>query len=358
MQTNPMQIQMNASLRPHHTFAIEQSCEVLVEVSSVEDIQQIYQNPSWSTLPKLMLGKGSNMLFTEHFSGVVMINRLQGIEVVESDSAWHLHVAGGEDWPNFVKWSVEQGYAGLENLALIPGCVGSAPIQNIGAYGKELKDVCEYVDVLELDGFTTRRIPADECEFGYRDSIFKRQLFEKVIIIAVGIKLDKAWQAQIEYGPLRAFSAETVTAQQIFDQVCAVRNEKLPNPAVTGNAGSFFKNPVINQEQYQTLLAAFPDVVAFQVDEGVKLAAGWLIDQCGLKGFEQGGAQVHPNQALVLVNKHQATAQDVILLADHIRQTVWRKYAVELEHEVRFMGAQHETNLVELRGSLVQGAAS
>lgn len=352
MQSNPMQIQTNASLRSFHTFSIEQTCDALVEVASVEDIQQVYQAPQWQTLPKLMLGKGSNMLFTEHFQGVVMVNKLHGIEVSETEHAWHLHVAGGEDWPNLVKWSVGQGYFGLENLALIPGCVGSAPIQNIGAYGKEIKDVCEYVDVLDVETFTTRRIHASECQFGYRDSIFKHQLFGKVIIVAVGFKLAKSWQPCIAYGPLQSFSVETVTAQQIFEQVCQVRMEKLPDPQVTGNAGSFFKNPVIEQAQYQALVAQYPNLVAYPVEEGVKVAAGWLIDQCGLKGFTQGGAQVHPNQALVLVNCFNATAQDVVLLADHVRQTVWQKYAIELEHEVRFMGAQHETNLVALRGKV------
>ncbi|MGF1910239.1 UDP-N-acetylmuramate dehydrogenase [Vibrio kasasachensis] len=347
-----MQIQTNASLCQYHTFSIEQSCDVLTHVTSVEEIQHVYQNIEWQTLPKLMLGKGSNMLFTEHFCGVVVINQLQGIEVTESDSAWHLYVAGGEDWPNFVEWSVNQGYFGLENLALIPGCVGSSPIQNIGAYGKELQDVCEYVDVLDLQTFAIKRMNATECQFGYRDSIFKHELFEKVIIVAVGIKLDKAWQPHIEYGPLKAFSAESVTAKQIFDQVCSVRMEKLPNPQVTGNAGSFFKNPVITKQQYQSLIAQHPDLVAYAVDEGMKVAAGWLIDNCGLKGFQQGGAQVHPNQALVLINRNNATAEDIVLLADHVRLAVWQKYSVELEHEVRFMGKQHETNLLELRGAL------
>ena len=347
-----MQIQTNASLRSYHTFSIEQSCDVLTHVSSVDDIRQVYQNAAWQALPKLMLGKGSNMLFTEHFCGVVVINQLQGIEVEESDSAWHLHVAGGEDWPSFVKWSIEQGYLGLENLALIPGCVGSSPIQNIGAYGKELQDVCEYVDVLDLESFNVQRITVQECQFGYRDSIFKRQLFGKVIIVAVGIKLDKAWQPHIEYGPLKSFTANTVTAKEIFDQVCAVRMEKLPNPQVTGNAGSFFKNPVISQQQYQALLQQHPDLVAYPVEDSFKVAAGWLIDHCGLKGFQQGGAQVHPNQALVLVNKDKASAEDVVSLADHVRQTVWNKYGIELEHEVRFMGKHHETNLLELRGAL------
>lgn len=352
MQTEPMQIETNTSLRNYHTFSIEQSCDVLVEVTSVEDLQQVYQNPQWQALPKLMLGKGSNMLFTEPFKGVVMVNKLQGIEVTHSEHHWHLHVAGGEDWPSFVKWSVEQGYVGLENLALIPGCVGSAPIQNIGAYGLEIKDICEYVDVLNLDSFTVSRMSAEECQFGYRDSIFKHQLYGKVVIVAVGFKLSKVWQPRIEYGPLQSFDATTVTASQIFERVCQVRMEKLPDPQVTGNAGSFFKNPVISLQHYQALLTQFPTLVAYPTDGGMKVAAGWLIDQCGLKGFVQGGAQVHPNQALVLVNHQHATAQDVVLLADHVRRTVWQKYAIELEHEVRFMGAEHETNLIKLRGAL------
>ncbi len=352
MQTNTMQIQTNASLRSHHTFSIEQTCDVLVEASSIEDIQQVYSNSDWQAMPKLMLGKGSNMLFIEPFQGLVILNKLRGTTVTESEHCWHLHVAGGEDWPSFVKWSVEQGYFGLENLALIPGCVGSAPIQNIGAYGKELKDVCEYVDVLELNTFEVKRLSAEECQFGYRDSIFKHALYEKVVIVAVGFKLEKNWQPQIEYGPLKAFDANTVSAKQVFEQVCQVRMEKLPDPRVTGNAGSFFKNPVISELQYQQLLAQYPNLVAYSVEGGMKLAAGWLIDNCQLKGFTLGGAQVHPNQALVLVNQGHATAQDVVNLADYVRQTVWQKYGIELEHEVRFMGKTQETNLLELRGAL------
>ncbi|WP_040757838.1 UDP-N-acetylmuramate dehydrogenase [Vibrio scophthalmi] len=347
-----MQIQTNASLRSYHTFSIEQSCDVLVEASSIEDIQHCYTSHQWQALPKLMLGKGSNMLFTEPFQGLVILNRLFGIRVTESTECWHLHVAGGEDWPNFVKWSVEQGYLGLENLALIPGCVGSAPIQNIGAYGRELKDVCEYVDVLDLESSEVKRLSAHECLFGYRDSIFKHALYGKAIIVAVGFKLDKDWTPQIAYGPLSQFEVTSVSAKEIFETVCQVRMDKLPDPSVTGNAGSFFKNPVISKQQYQCLLEKYPAIVAYEVEDGMKLAAGWLIDRCDLKGFTLGGAQVHANQALVLVNKGNATAQDVINLADHVRQTVWNKYGIELEHEVRFMGATHETNLQTLRGGL------
>ncbi|KJY84172.1 UDP-N-acetylenolpyruvoylglucosamine reductase [Vibrio galatheae] len=340
-----MQILANADLRPFHTFSISQRCAYLVEVQSSDEIKTVYQEPKWQDLPKLMLGKGSNMLFTEAYQGVVMVNKLLGKSVTESDHYWHLHIAGGEDWPNLVKWSVEQGYYGLENLALIPGCAGSAPIQNIGAYGVELKDVCEYVDVLCLETFASRRLSPEECQFGYRDSIFKRELFDKVIIVAIGLKLSKQWQANIEYGPLQSLDRETLTAHDVFERVCQIRIEKLPDPNKIGNAGSFFKNPVISQTQFDALHAQFPTLPAYPAQNGVKLAAGWLIDQCQLKGAQIGGAQVHPNQALVLVNQSNATADDVINLAAKVCREVFSKFHVKLEHEVRFMGSHGETNL-------------
>ncbi|NVD05403.1 UDP-N-acetylmuramate dehydrogenase [Vibrio sp. JPW-9-11-11] len=342
-----MQIKANADLRQHHTFAISQTCQFLVEAHSVDDLMAIYQKPEWAQLPKLLLGKGSNVLFTAPFEGVVIVNRLHGKQVSESDQAWHLRVAGGEDWPSLVAWCVEQGYSGLENLALIPGCAGSAPIQNIGAYGVELKDVCDYVDVLDLESFTVRRLSADECQFGYRDSIFKRELQGKVAIVALGLKLNKAWQANIDYGPLRTLADEQsqVTAQAIFERVCQVRREKLPDPNKTGNAGSFFKNPLISLAHFERLKQQFPAIVAYPSGDKMKVAAGWLIDQCQLKGFAIGGAQVHQNQALVLINADNAQATDVVNLAAHIRDQVFQRYQIALEHEVRFMGANGETTL-------------
>lgn len=343
-----MQITANADLQSFHTFSISQQCDYLVEVASIDDIKEVYQSQEWQTLPKLMLGKGSNMLFTQHFHGVVLINKLMGKKVTESATHWHLHISGGEDWPSLVKWSVEQGYAGLENLALIPGCAGSAPIQNIGAYGVELKDVCEYVDILCLDSFKIQRLSSEECQFGYRDSIFKHQLHGKAVIVAVGLKLVKHWLPQIEYGPLKTLEQSNPTAQDIFQRVCQVRMEKLPDPSVTGNAGSFFKNPVISLAHFDELKRQFPDIVAYPAESGMKVAAGWLIDQCHLKGTKLGGAQVHPMQALVLVNKDNATASDVIQLAAKVRSEVFNRYQIELEHEVRFMGTRQETNLQEI----------
>ncbi len=341
-----MQIEYNAQLSKYHTFSIKQTCQVLVVVESIDDLIEVYQSEEWQSLPKLMLGKGSNMLFTEHFDGVVIINRIRGITTTTNADATLLRVCGGEDWPSLVQWCVEQNLGGLENLALIPGCAGSAPIQNIGAYGLELKDVCQYVEYLCLEELTIKTLSNEQCQFGYRDSIFKHALKNQAVVTAIGLSLPLHWQAKLSYGPLK--SLEHPTPRDVFDVVVNVRQQKLPDPAVLGNAGSFFKNPVVSQAHYQRLIAKFPDLVAYPAGEGMKLAAGWLIDQCGLKGHQIGGAQVHPMQALVIVNKKSASAQDVVALAQYIKQQVQTRFAVELEHEVRFMGKTAEVFLKDL----------
>ena len=340
-----MQSYLNASLKNVHTFSIEQTCDVLVEVTSVDELISVYQDPQWSALPKLMLGKGRNMLFTEHFSGLVIIKRLSGIELTESSESYSLHVSGGEDWPCLVEWSVDHGLGGLENLAMIPGCSGSAPIQNIGAYGVELQDVCEYVDILCLDTYTVKRLNKEECLFGYRDSIFKHALYGKAIVVAIGLTLAKEWKPCNHYGPLKSLPTETLSPRSIFDEVCAIRSSKLPDPSVQGNAGSFFKNPVITKDHFDRLSALFPNIVGYESNDMIKVAAGWLIDQCQFKGVIEGGAQVHPNQALVIINYDEASAVDILKLAARVRQAILDKFDIPLEHEVRFMGQDSETNL-------------
>jgi UDP-N-acetylmuramate dehydrogenase len=321
----------------------------LIEVESIDDICSIYRSKEWQGQPKLMLGKGSNVLFTQPYQGVVLINKLKGIIIDQDDQCYRLHVSGGEDWPELVENLVDQDIPGLENLAMIPGCAGSAPIQNIGAYGVEFKDVCDYVDYLCLESLLVKRIAVSECEFGYRDSIFKRQLLNKAIVVAVGIRLNKQWQPRLNYGPLLSLT-NTASLKQIFDQICTVRREKLPDPSATGNAGSFFKNPVVSMPFFNALQERYPHIIAYQAGDEMKLAAGWLIDQCGLKGIMVGGAQVHPNQALVLINKHNASSTDVIELADLIRTRVFQRYGVELEHEVRFFDTHQEICLPSLTG--------
>ncbi|CCN34157.1 UDP-N-acetylenolpyruvoylglucosamine reductase [Vibrio nigripulchritudo SO65] len=342
-----MQIYQNQSLKPFHTFGLEVHCQHMVKITSVSDLRNSLNHPELKPLSKLMLGKGSNVLFTEDFRGVVLLNQLMGKSVTESEEYFHLHVSGGEDWPQFVEWTLEQGYSGLENLALIPGCVGSAPIQNIGAYGVELKDVCEYVDYYCHESDSVIRLSNEECQFGYRDSVFKKNLKDKATVVAVGFLLKKDWKPNVEYGPLKALDIGSRTARNIFERVCDIRRSKLPDPAVLGNAGSFFKNPVISKDQFDRLQALYPEMVGYNVGEQVKVAAGWLIDHAGLKGTEVGGAQVHPDQALVLVNTNNAIPVDILKLAALVRDKVQEKYQIRLEHEVRFIGSHKETNLTE-----------
>ncbi len=337
-----------------HTFHLDVGCHALLEVHSTEQVIEYFKSSSKADAT-LILGSGSNVLFTESFAGTVLLNRIKGIEIQEQTEQFLLHVGGGEDWPSFVETMVNKGIGGFENLAMIPGCVGSSPIQNIGAYGVELNSLCDYVDYIDLETLTPHRLKASECQFGYRDSVFKQELKDKVFITAVGFKVAKSWQAKLEYGALANMIEGEATPAKVFKAVCDVRSSKLPNPAEVGNAGSFFKNPVVGIDKHQKLLEEYPAVVGYPVEGGVKLAAGWLIDQAGLKGTQVGGAQVHPKQALVLTNKNNASPQDIITLADKVRTTVRSKFGVELEHEVRFMDAQGETNLDKVLGDKVVG---
>ncbi|MFD1803832.1 UDP-N-acetylmuramate dehydrogenase [Mixta tenebrionis] len=337
------------SLKSLHTFAIETTAYKIVIAESPADILIAWRECQQHNLPFLLLGEGSNVLFLRKFSGIVVINRIKGIAVTESENHWHLQVGAGENWHSLVTYTLRQGITGLENLALIPGCVGSAPIQNIGAYGVELKDVCEWVEVLELDSGNITRLTAAQCQFGYRDSIFKHQMQHGHAIIAVGFILPKTWRPVLSYGELARLDIATVTPQQIFEAVCRMRRSKLPDPALTGNAGSFFKNPVIGAEQAAHLLALFPQAPHYpQANGEVKLAAGWLIDQCQLKGYCVGGAAVHQQQALVLINSNNASAEDIVALAHDVRLRVGEKFNVWLEPEVRFIGASGEENAVEV----------
>lgn len=296
-------------------------------------------------LPILILGQGSNVLFLEDFDGVVLVNKLKGITHHEDEHFHYLHVQGGENWHELVKWTLAHNIAGIENLALIPGVASSAPIQNIGAYGVEFEQVCDFVEVLNLRSGELFKLSKSECEFGYRESVFKHQYRDEFAIISVGLKLAKAWKPVLSYGSLAQLNPETVTPIQIFDEVCAVRSSKLPNPDEFGNAGSFFKNPVISNEQFAPIQAKFPAIPHYpQADGTVKLAAGWLIDQTGLKDLQIGGAAVHTQQALVLINKENATGQDVLALAKTVRQRVKEKFGVEIQPEVRFIGKNGEVD--------------
>ncbi|MCK3657969.1 UDP-N-acetylenolpyruvoylglucosamine reductase [Pasteurellaceae bacterium Pebbles2] len=333
------------SLVNYHTFAIPAQAKTVLEITAVEQLKQAWAQAKLANEPVLLLGEGSNVLFVKDFQGTVLVNRLKGIEHTQDSDFHYLHVNGGENWHNLVAWSLNQGIYGLENLALIPGCAGSAPVQNIGAYGVEFKDVCDYVDVLDFQKGEVFRLSASECQFAYRTSVFKHKYAADFMVVAVGLKLAKAWQPVLKYGSLANLDQSAVSAQQVFDEVCAVRRAKLPDPKQTGNAGSFFKNPVVTQRQFQDLQSEYPNIPHFPQEEGfVKLAAGWLIDRCGLKGYQIGGAAVHTQQALVLVNMGNATSSDVVELAHHVRQAVAAKFDVYLSPEVRFIGELGEVN--------------
>ncbi|PXY95873.1 UDP-N-acetylenolpyruvoylglucosamine reductase [Frischella perrara] len=330
-----------------NTFRLPVYAKSVTTVTSIEQLLASYHEAQAKGLPILVLGQGSNTLFTENFAGMVIINRITGITVNETPDAWFLSVGAGEIWHQLVKLTIEQGMPGLENLALIPGCVGSAAIQNIGAYGVEFKNVADYVDLLELDSGHIIRVT--DGEYGYRNSIFKSRYLKGYVVVKVGIKLAKQWQPIINYGELAQFDPNAVNAKLIFDKVCAIRLAKLPNPEILGNGGSFFKNPVVSQLQAEVLLQQYPNMPYYPQSNGqVKLAAGWLIDQCGLKGYQLGGAAVHDKQALVLVNKQYATAQDVINLARFIKHAVQQKFDVILSPEIRFIGATAEINADQL----------
>ncbi|PKH18261.1 UDP-N-acetylenolpyruvoylglucosamine reductase [Enterobacterales bacterium CwR94] len=339
----------HTTLLPWNTFHLDAHAEKVSVVSSVHTLCQLWQESDAKNQPVLLLGEGSNVLFLEDFQGHVIINRIKGIEIHEDKDRWLLHVGAGENWHQLVEHNLVKGIPGLENLALIPGCAGSAPIQNIGAYGIEFNQLCDYVDVVSLKDGMLKRLNADECAFGYRESIFKHQYRYDYAIVAIGLTLPKKWQPILTYGDLARMSPDSVTPQQVFDAVCQMRRSKLPDPAITGNAGSFFKNPVIASEQAEELHRSYPTMPHYpQAAGGTKLAAGWLIDQCALKGTVVGGAMVHLQQALVLINHDRATGADVVALARTVRQRVGEHFNIWLEPEVRFIGSQGELDAVKV----------
>ncbi|WP_085543071.1 UDP-N-acetylmuramate dehydrogenase [Cedecea sp. NFIX57] len=339
---------MNSSLKPFNTFGIQATAAHIVIAESVQQLTEAWAESSQANQPVLILGEGSNILFLQDFEGTVIVNRIKGIQVIETDDAWLLHVGAGENWHSLVEYTLQKGMPGLENLALIPGCAGSSPIQNIGAYGVEIKQVCDYVDCVELSSGQAIRLTNEECRFGYRDSIFKHDYQDRFAIVAVGYRLPKMWRPILSYGDLAKLDPATVTPQQVFESVCNMRTSKLPDPKVNGNAGSFFKNPVISAKQAEKLIVCGTNVPHYpQPDGSVKLAAGWLIDQCQLKGYRIGGATVHRQQALVIINEENASSADIVALAHYVRQQVGEKFDVWLEPEVRFMGGKGEVSAVE-----------
>ena len=326
-------------LRALNTFGLAATARHLVRVRSEADVRRVVDHPQWGRARKFVLGGGSNVVFTRDVEELVVKVEVPGMRLLREDAgAWIVEAGAGESWHGLVAWTLAQGIPGLENLALIPGTVGAAPVQNIGAYGVELKDRFESLDVVDLVTGRTVTLDAVACAFGYRDSVFKRHLQGKAVIVRVRLRCPKPWQPVLGYLELERKVAETgiasPDARTVFDWVCAIRRAKLPDPAVIGNAGSFFKNPVVSAEQCRDIIGRDPEVVHYPMPDGsVKLAAGWLIDACGWKGKSIGGAAVYDRQALVLVNRGGATGGEVVTLARAIQESVYGRFGIRLEPE-------------------------
>jgi UDP-N-acetylmuramate dehydrogenase len=333
-----MNLRQNVSLKKYNTFGIDVSAKYFLEVGSVSDIQNYLDDRK--QFPLLILGGGSNILFTKNFNGTVLKNNIKGIEKIKEDDEYvYVKAGGGEAWHEFVMHCIKNNYAGLENLSLIPGSVGAAPIQNIGAYGVEQKEVFSSLEAINLHENKLKVFTRSECNFGYRDSIFKREAKNKFIITSVTFRLNKKPVFNTSYGAihqeLERMGIKELSISAVSQAVCNIRRSKLPDPASIGNAGSFFKNPTVPKEKYEKIKKEFPAIVAYPAAEGeMKLAAGWLIEQCGWKGKSFGNYGVHKDQALVLVNYGCANGNEIYELSEKILQSVKEKFGVVLEREV------------------------
>jgi len=342
-----MIVEQNVPLQPHNTFGIVAKARMLVRVRGVLDVQQLLADPEFGTIPKFVLGGGSNVILTGDVKPLVLKVEVPGRRLVEDGPRSTLLEAGaGENWHEFVTWTLDQGWPGLENLALIPGTVGAAPVQNVGAYGVEMQDRFDSLDAIDLFTGKTFTLDAAQCAFGYRDSIFKHVaakegdfgLGGRALILRVRFRLPKPWKPVLGYLDLQRKIQESgiasPSARQVYDWVCAIRSAKLPDPRVIGNAGSFFKNPTVTPDQCQDIIAREPNIVHYPMPDGsVKLAAGWLIDACGWKGKSVGNAGVYEKQALVLVNRGGATGGEVVTLARAIQTSVYERFGIRLEPE-------------------------
>lgn len=329
--------QRSISLSPLHTFQLPYSASEIITISKAEEVTEI-------TGDYLVLGEGSNTIFTCDFARPILRLAIDYIRITETHDGFHIRAGAGVNWHRLVRYTVERNIPGLENLALIPGSVGAAPVQNIGAYGVEVAEFITEVTAWDRINKVWCELTRDECEFAYRDSLFKRHP-KQYVITEVGFILPKTWQPRLDYGAL-ADVEKHASAYQIMLAVMAIRDSKLPNPKEIPNAGSFFKNPEVTVSVFNEIKRRHANVANYPLPNGnVKLAAGWLIDQLGLKGYQCGGAAVHLNQALVLINSGQATGSDVVELARYVKRRVADEFGVSLEVEVRLMNSD---GLVEL----------
>lgn len=338
-----MSIQENISLRPFNSFGIEAIARWFASFRSVNELQETLAERPVPRTPWLVLGGGSNILFTKDFEGIILKNDVKGIEKVKEDNDHvFLRVGAGENWHRFVLHCIENGWAGVENLSLIPGCVGASPMQNIGAYGVEIKDVFYELRAFHLKEKCNYTFTLKDCEFGYRDSIFKNRYRDEFVILNVTYRLDKVPRFNTSYGAIQQeldnMGVKELSIKAISDAVIRIRSSKLPDPAEIGNAGSFFKNPTITAQEFTDMKQRFEHLIGYEnADGSYKLAAGWMIEQCGWKGFRRGDAGCHEKQALVLVNYGEATGSEIYALSEEILNSVSEKFGVRLEREVNIV---------------------
>jgi UDP-N-acetylmuramate dehydrogenase len=346
-----MIVEHNVALQPYNSFGIAARAQYLARIADEADVAALLADARWRAAPRFVLGGGSNIVLTGDVKSLVLKVEIMGRRLVdETPRAWIVEAGAGEPWHDTVRWTLDQGWPGLENMGLIPGTVGAAPVQNIGAYGVELQDRFESLDAIDLDTGRAFSLDATQCAFGYRDSVFKHAgagangfgLAGRALITRVRLRLPKRWKRVLGYLDLERKIAETgnaaPSALEIFDWVCAIRRAKLPDWRVLGNVGSFFKNPSVTPEQCADIIARDPRIVHYPMPDGsIKLAAGWLIDACGWKGKSVGNAGVYERQALVLVNRggkdHPVTGGEVMTLARAIQTSVYERFGIRLEPE-------------------------
>lgn len=336
-------IQENIPLRAFNTFHVDVYAQYFARFSSIMELRTLLTDPVFLSMPGMILGGGSNVLFRSDFEGIILRNELRGIQVVsETDTCFMVDAAAGENWHQFVLYCIERGWAGVENLSLIPGSVGAGPMQNIGAYGVEIREVIDSVEAMNVKNQSVRRFSNTECAFGYRESIFKRTEKDNWVILSVRFRLNKRPVFRIEYGAiqeeLEKANPDRITLREVSNAVIRIRQSKLPDPEVLGNAGSFFKNPVVTRAQYEGLLTAYPDMPCYPVNESeVKVPAGWLIERAGWKGKRVGDCGVHARQALVLVNYGDASGDAIYALSTQVIEHIERSFGISLEREVNIV---------------------
>ncbi len=338
-----IKLKKNISLKPYNTFGIEVFTDFFIQLDKAEDISTFIKNYDDIPKPIYFIGLGANTLFTKDFSGTVVHINTKGIQKYkETTESVYLRVQAGEIWDDFIDFCITNNFSGIENLAAIPSTIGAAPIQNIGAYGMEVKDSIEYVRYIDLNNFNTITLNNKQCQFSYRNSLFKTPIKNQFLVTEVGFKLSKTFQPLLEYGSIKerlnSLGITNPNIQQIADIIRQIRADKLPDYKTLGNAGSFFKNPIISIDDFNKLKEQFPNIIAYpQNNNTIKIAAAWLIDKAGLASYQIGGAAIHEKQALVIINKNQAQAKDIINLCSYIQTKIKLIFNIELLPEVIFV---------------------